>query len=115
MKKENGQALVEFVIILPIALLLIFCVVDFGRVISLKNDLEGVASNVVTLYENGSTLEEINSIVNKDDNDIKLGVTTNDNYVTVNVSKQIEPITPGLSYIRKDVFNVSTSRVIRND
>lgn len=115
MRNEKGQALVEFVIILPITLLLIFCVVDFGRVITLKNDLEGVASDVVTLYENGSTLEEINSIINKDNDDIKLDVTTNNNYVTINVSKRIEPITPGLSYITKDVFNASTSRVIRND
>ncbi len=115
MRNKKGQALVEFIIILPITLLLIFCVVDFGRVITLKNDLEAAASNAVTLYENGNTLEEINSIINSNDNDIKLDVKTNDNYVTINVSKRIKPITPGLSYISKDVFDVSTFRVIRND
>ena len=40
MKSNKGQALVEFVIILPITLILIFCVIDFGRIISLKSDLE---------------------------------------------------------------------------
>ena len=37
-KNEKGQALVEFIIILPVFLLLVFCVVDFGRIISLKNE-----------------------------------------------------------------------------
>lgn len=116
MMNKKGQALVEFVIILPISLLLIFCVVDFGRVISLKSDLENKASDVVTFYQNGNTPEEIKNLVNsKDGNDLKLDIVTNGEYVTINLSKKIKPITPGLSYIKQDVFNVSVSRVIRNE
>lgn len=113
---KKGQALVEFVIILPITLLLIFCVVDFGRVISLKTDLENKASDVVTFYQNGNTKEEIEGLINtKDDSSIKLKITTSGDYATINISKKIKPITPGLSYIKDDVFNVSVIRVIRNE
>ena len=60
---KKGQALVEFVIILPIMILLIFCVVDFGRVISVKSELENVTSDAVMLYQNGKMPDEINSIL----------------------------------------------------
>ena len=51
MKNSKGQALVEFVIILPITLMLMFCIIDFGRVISVKSDLESKTDDIVTFYE----------------------------------------------------------------
>lgn len=115
MRNKKGQALVEFILILPITLILIFCVVDFGRVISLKNDLENKVSDIVMLYQNGKTLDEIDSIINKDKNDIKIDASYNEDYINISVTKKIKPITPGLSYIKEDVFNVLVSRVIKNE
>lgn len=115
MRNEKGQALVEFVLILPITLILIFCIVDFGRVISLKNDLENKTSDIVMLYQNGKTLDEIDSIINKEQNGIKIDASYNEDYITISVTKKIKPITPGLSYIKKELFDVSTSRVIKNE
>lgn len=115
MRNEKGQALVEFVLILPITLILIFCVVDFGRVISLKNDLENKTSDIVMLYQNGKTLDEIDSIINKEQNGIKIDASYNEDYITISVTKKIKPITPGLSYIKEELFDVSTSRVIKNE
>ena len=113
MKNQKGQALVEFVIILPVTLMLIFCVIDFGRVISLKSDLEGKTSDITTLYESGKTLEEINMVM--DNKDVKVNINEAGDYTTITVSKKIEPITPGLSYIISDVFDVNVSRVVRNE
>ena len=48
---KRGQALVEFVIILPILLLLIFAFIDLGRIIVCKNHLEGVMSEVANLED----------------------------------------------------------------
>ncbi len=115
MRNEKGQALVEFVLILPITLILIFCIVDFGRVISLKNDLENKTSDIVMLYQNGKTLDEIDSIINKEQNGIKIDASYNEDYITISVTKKIKPITPGLSYIKEELFDVSTSRVIKNE
>ena len=36
MKNNKGQALVEFIIVLPILLLIIISIVDFGNIISKK-------------------------------------------------------------------------------
>ena len=34
---KRGQALIEFVLVLPVLLLLIFAFIDFGRIIVCKN------------------------------------------------------------------------------
>ena len=113
LRNNKGQALVEFVIILPVTLLLIFSIIDFGRVISLKNDLESKTDDAITFYKAGKTLDEINNVM--DNKDIKLNITTNDDYTTIKMSKKIEPITPGLSYILKKVLDVEVYRVIKNE
>ena len=113
MKSNKGQALVEFIIILPVTLILIFCVVDFGRIISTKGELEDKTQDIVTFYENGKTLEEINLIM--DNKDIKIDLKNNGDYVTFTINKKIKPITPGLSYILDNVFNVEVTRVIKNE
>ena len=115
MKNKRGQALVEFVMILPVLLVLVFCVVDFGRVISLKNELENKVSDVVTFYEAGSDISEIRSKISQSDDKIIVDISTNGEYATINLSKKINPITPGLNRIRNDVFNVKATRVIKNE
>ena len=40
MKKNSGQALVEFVIILPIILVILLYIIEFGRITLKKYDLE---------------------------------------------------------------------------
>lgn len=113
LKNNRGQALVEFVIILPVTLMLIFTVVDFGRVISLKSDLESKTDDIITFYKSGKTLEEINNVM--DNKNIDISIITNDSYTTIKVEKKINPITPGLSYIFKKVFDVEVYRVIKNE
>lgn len=112
---KKGQALVEFVIILPIMILLVFCVVDFGRIISEKSNLENIISDAVMLYQNGKMSEEVTSILTKKDKNLKFNYEIKDDYITISVSKKIKPITPGLSYIPVDVFDIKTSRVIKNE
>lgn len=112
---KKGQALVEFIIILPIMILLVFCVVDFGRVISEKSSLESVASDAVTLYQNGLLADEVTNVLTKKYKNIKLNYEIKDEYITINVSKKIKPITPGLSYMPVKVFDINVSRVIKNE
>lgn len=115
MRNNKGQALVEFVIILPITLVLFFCIIDFARVITLKGTLESKSDDVVTFYESGKTLEEINNLMSTKDYKYKISLVDNGEYVTITVSEKIKPITPGFSYVLKDVFDVSVTRVIKNE
>lgn len=114
--REKGQALVEFVIILPVVLLLILGVIDFGRIVYEKNNLESIASDVVTFYKNGKTSNEIENIINSNENkDIKITITNEEDYVIITVNHKISPIAPGISKLFKKAFDVSTKRVIYNE
>ncbi len=113
---NKGQALVEFIIILPIILLLVFSIIDIGRVISLKSDLESITSDAVMLYQEGKTPDEINELINVDRKEkVKITTTSTTDYVTIKSELSIKPITPGLSLIAKKVFDVETTRVIKNE
>lgn len=113
---SKGQALVEFVIILPVTLMLVFGIVDFGRVIYVKNNLENVNSDVVDLYRNGKTTEEIDNIINMNKKEnVKISIDVRNEYTNIVVSSSIRPITPGLSLVASKVFDVKTERVIKNE
>lgn len=44
---RQGQALVEFILILPIFLMLMFVIIDFGMVFNEKNKLENKSMEIV--------------------------------------------------------------------
>ena len=50
---NKGQALVEFVLILPVFLFLLLSIYDFGMMFNFKNELENDSSDIITLYNNG--------------------------------------------------------------
>ena len=67
LKRNNkGQALVEFVIILPIIIMILFVVIDFAFVFYNKNSLEGVMDNVSIYQQNGKSYDEINKLLDSD-------------------------------------------------
>lgn len=111
MKKKRGQALVEFIIILPVFLLLVLGIVDLGRVLYSKIILEDKISDVITLYESGKTVQDINS----DFKDMNLNVEEADNYVNYSLEKEIDILTPGLNLILKSPYNLKVSRSILNE
>ena len=116
MKSCKGQALVEFVMIIPIVLILVFCIIDFSRVISTKSTLDNITTDIITFYENGSSKEEIEKIVNKDSSyNIKVNISKTNGYTKINTTTSIKPITPGLNRINLDIFNISVDRMIKDE
>lgn len=104
---KRGQALVEFVIILPILLLLIFAFIDFGRIIVCKNHLEGVMNEVVNLSD-----EEITSYL-KNDSDYSISYNVKiDNYKNITLTTKLNLVTPGLKNILKNPYIVKVERSI---
>ena len=59
MKNKKGQALVEFVIILPIFVFMVLTVIDIGKIIFFRNELENEMSDVIDLYRKKKSYEEI--------------------------------------------------------
>ena len=61
---RKGQALVEFVLILPIFILILFAVIDFGMILNKKNELENNSVDIVDMLKSGISVEEIQKTQN---------------------------------------------------
>ena len=56
---RKGQALIEFVLILPVFLLILFVIVDFGNIFHSKYELQNSSTDIVRLVQKGSDEYEI--------------------------------------------------------
>lgn len=106
---RKGQALVEFVLILPVFLMILFIIVDFGVILNNKSRLENDSADIIDLYKNGSTIEEIKTIY-KDTEITKEDYKTK--YIKITIKKDINLITPGLERILEDPFPITIERII---
>lgn len=108
---RKGQALVEFVLILPVFILILFAIVDFGTILSKKNELENDSIDIVLLINNGTNIDEIKSKYSDLDIDLK----DVDKYTEIKITKSINIITPGLNLILGNPYKIIVERVIPND
>ena len=107
MKNNRGQALIEFVLILPVLLLLIFALIDFGRIIVCKNHLEGVINEVSKLPD-----DKIAEYLKKD-TDYKITYNIKiDEYKNITLTTKLDLITPGLKNILTNPYKVEVERSI---
>lgn len=108
---RKGQALVEFVLILPVFILILFAIVDFGTILSKKNELENDSIDIVLLINNGTSIDEIKNKYSSLDIDLK----DVDKYTEIKITKSINIITPGLNLILGNPYKIIVERVIPND
>lgn len=111
---RKGQALIEFVIILPIFLFMLFAVIDFGIISFNKNKLENMVNDVGDMYKNKESNEEINNFIKKNDKNTTATFKDEGKYFKVVLSKDYDFITPGLSSILKD-FKIDVERTMYNE
>jgi Flp pilus assembly protein TadG len=113
--KKNGQALVEFIIILPLIIYIIMAAVDIAVIMYNKNNLESKMDDVISLYKEGKTVNEINTFLNKDLDNVSFNVSSDNKYTTITVIKKQEILTPGLDKILGNPYKVKVERVILNE
>lgn len=108
---RKGQALVEFVLILPVFILILFAIIDFGTILSKKNELENDSIDIVLLINNGASIDEIKNKYS----DLNIVLNSLDKYTEIKITKNINIITPGLNLILGNPYEVIVERVIPND
>jgi len=109
--KNKGQALVEFVLILPVLLLLLFAFFDVSRIFIGKNHLENVMNEVSKLVIANKTEEEISDYLKKDDYQISISMSKN-KYINIKLKTSLDLITPGLKQILNDPYIIEVERSI---
>lgn len=110
---KKGQALVEFVIILPIFIFMLLAIIDIGKVIYNQNRLESEMSSVVELYRNEKSYAEILDELSLNDESVTLDVTNEENEtVTFSLKKEVTIVTPGLNLLFSNPYEIEVTRVI---
>lgn len=108
---RKGQALVEFVLILPVFILILFAIIDFGTILSKKNELENKSVDIVLLINNGTDIEDIKLKYD----DLNIFLTESDKYKEIKITESVNIITPGLNLVLEDPYEIAVERVIPND
>ena len=109
---RRGQALVEFVLILPVFLLILFTIVDFGNFLSTKNQLETESTDIVLLLRNGKSAEEVAKSYSK----IKIEESVfEEKYNKIKISENITLINPLLYKILGNPCIVGVERIVPRD
>ena len=109
MKNNRGQALIEFVIVLPILLLIIVAIIDFGNIFSKKYSLENDLDVISSMYKENDQ-DSINSYIRE--KNININYEKKEDFIIINVSKTIKVNTPILNNILGKNYKISTSKTI---
>lgn len=112
-RNRKGQALIEFVIILPVLIMLIFCFIDLGRIILENNKLENLTTNVINRYEQTKNYEDVLDYMKEIGyEDVELSIKKENSTMTIKLEKKVDMITPGIDSILGDPYNVKVERVV---
>ena len=106
---KKGQALIEFIIILPIFLILVMGIFDFGNIMYQKYKLENSVDYISDLYKNEAE-DDLEAYL--DNNKIDMYTRLGDNYATIKLTKRVDVITPGLNLILGSKVKIETTKVI---
>ncbi len=110
---NKGQALMEFIIVIPIIIMVLFALIDFGFIFYNKNKLESKLNDVTLMIKNDDD-SKINKYLNdvSNINKIKYKVINESDYKTIELYTYQNIITPGLNIVLKSPYKISVTRVI---
>lgn len=106
----KGQALIEFILILPIFLMLMFGIIDFALILNCKNNLENKVLDISFMLRDDKTVEEIIEFINDNNSyTISLDVEEFDDKYSFIIKSQLTLVTPGLDFVLESPYNVEVS------
>lgn len=112
MKRNSGQALVEFILVLPVLLIILLGIVDFANIIQSKYKLESNLDTAVDLYRQNRTIELKKYLL---DEKLTIDYEVDNTFTKVILKKKIDIITPGLNVALNDPYEISVERVIYSE
>ncbi len=104
---NKGQALIEFILILPVLLLILMAMIDIGNIFLKKYELNEDLETVTELYKNNDTKELGLYLANED---IKLEDSKTNEMITITLQKQIEINAPLLKNVLGKNYIIETSK-----
>ncbi len=108
---KRGQALIEFVLILPIFLFLIMAVVDFGMIFNKRNAIETVSSDIILLYKDKTNIDAIRNLYPK----YVIEVNSEGEYDKITITGNVKLNTPGFNRIFGNPYKIQVERYLRHE
>ena len=112
MKNNKGQALIEFILILPILLILTIGIFDLFNIQNKKYELANDLDYISVLYINNRENEALEYLNKKE---ILLTRVQNENFLELTLTKKVNLITPGLNKILENPFTITVKRSVYNE
>ncbi len=97
---NKGQALVEFIIIIPVLILILLAIIDYSRIIQVRSNLESIAEEVI---------DDKNYEL---DSDITINEVTTDGERSYYLRKKVELYSPFLNLVMDNPYPVEVKRVV---
>ncbi|GAA0182623.1 hypothetical protein SH2C18_49690 [Clostridium sediminicola] len=124
MKKRKGQAMVELALVIPILLLILCAIIDFGRILYASIHLNMITQEAVRMGGLGKSDYEIVEFIDQkvdlvDKDKIQTNITPSDlqrssgDYVTLNITYEVKYITPIINIFIPTPFEINTQSTIR--
>lgn len=110
MKSKKGQALVEFVIILPVLLLIVISMVDFGNLLYQKYQLEQNLEYVSDLYLANDT-----NALEQEKQRLNIKTEEDGKYVKLTIETEAKLSSPILRRVLGENYVIATSRKLYQD
>lgn len=108
-KNKQGQALIEFVLILPVLLLIMTSIFDIGTILYKKYIIQNEL-DVITGYINNE--EEENAKMYAKKNNINIIIEKKDDLINVKADYNLKLITPGLGRILGNPYKIKEEKTI---
>ena len=106
---KKGQALVEFILILPVLLLIAMAMIDVGNIFLKKYDLNKDLETVTELYKSNDTKKLGVYLANEN---LTLEDESKNGMITLTLKKNVEISAPGLTNILGKNYEIKTTKTI---
>ena len=108
---KRGQALIEFVLILPIFLFILLTIYDFGIIFNTKNKVSSYSNDIINMYNNGKSIDDIETIYD----DLSITYSNENNYSKLEISDSVNLMTPIMKKIFGNPYEVKLERYVPNE
>ncbi|MDD3241508.1 MAG: pilus assembly protein [Bacilli bacterium] len=110
----KGQALIEFVLLIPVLIMIIFAMIDFGNIFYTKNELENKTTDIIEIHnKNNFSYQKIINSINNEKNNYRLELKDgNDTFYKIVLKKDIKIINPVLKLILSNPYEIKVERIM---
>lgn len=105
---NKGQALVEFILILPVFIMILFVIIDFGMIFNKKSNLESISNDAISIYKENESLVEIQNLYK----DIQIELVNVNDYTKLIFKDKVNIVTPGMNKVFGNPYVITVERVI---